>query len=212
VLEQARDDVVQIAVRALQLGDLAADFFEKRIVHRRRGRRNLMPKVKRSVAAKSSARNDGLWNFARAFYAKPGVAQACLALQDEHGADVPLLLAAIWHGLDGRGPLSAARVRRWKAVARAWRTQIVGKLRAARRALKTHETSDAAKLYADVKRAELAAEKLLLEALEREAGAREARGPRLRRADALANAGLVLRRGKETPALRKIFSGVRQAA
>lgn len=168
-----------------------------------------MPKTKKSVAAKSPPRNDGLWEFACALYAKPGVAQACLALQDEHGADVPLLLAAIWHGAAGRGVLSAVRARRWKATARAWRTQIVGPLRQARRALKPHEAAD---LYAAVKRAELAAEKLQLAALERAAAARETRGPRLRRSDAQTNAGLVLQRGKEAPALRKIFSALRQAA
>lgn len=167
-----------------------------------------MPKRNASVAAKSPPRNDGLWAFACALYAKPGVADACLALQDEHGADVPLLLAAIWHGASGHGPLAAARAKRWKANARTWRTQIVGPLRRARRALKTHEAAD---LYAAVKRAELGAEKLQLEALERDAAAFEMRPPRKRSADALANARLVLQRGKDSAALRKIFSALRQA-
>lgn len=208
VLEQARNDVVQIAMRALQLGDLAADFFEKRIVHRRRGRSNLMPKTKASVAAKSRPRNDGLWEFACALYAEPGVAKACLALQDECGADVPLLLAAIWHGATGHGPLAAARAKRWQANARAWRKQIVGPLRQARRALKAH---DAADLYAAVKRAELAAEKLQLEALEHDAAARQVRAPHARLQDAHANARLMLQRGKDSAPLRKIFSALREA-
>ncbi len=167
-----------------------------------------MPKTKASVAAKSRPRNDGLWDFVCALYARPGVAQACLALQDEYGADVPLLLAAIWHGSAARGVLSAVRARRWKAHARAWRTQIVAPLRQARRALKTHEAAD---LYAAVKRAELAAEKLQLEALERDAALHATRSARTRQADARANAQLVLQRGKDSATLRKIFSALRQA-
>ncbi len=162
-----------------------------------------MPKTKSSVAAKSQPRNDGLWEFACALYAKPGVAKACLAFQDKHGADVPLLLAAIWHGRTGRGALSAARVKRWTTIARTWRTQIVAPLRQARRALKTHDAA--------VKRAELAAEKLQLEALERDAAGLETRVPRTRQADARSNAQLVLRCGKNAPALRKIFSALREA-
>ncbi len=46
--------------------------------------------------------SDPLWTFACAFYGRPGVAAACLALQDEGGADVPLLLYLIWCGRTGR--------------------------------------------------------------------------------------------------------------
>ena len=170
-----------------------------------------MPKRNTSVAAKSPPRNDGLWHFACALYAKPGVAPACLALQDEYGADVPLLLAALWHGRCGRGRLSAARAKRWKAIARAWRSQIVAPLRQARRALKASEVPEAAELYAAVKRAELAAEKLQLDALERDAAARSVRAAHAQREDAQANARLVLQRGKNAPALLKIFSALREA-
>lgn len=38
------------------------------------------------------------WRFSCAVYAAPGVAQACLELQDTHGADVNLLLLAAWLG------------------------------------------------------------------------------------------------------------------
>jgi uncharacterized protein (TIGR02444 family) len=170
-----------------------------------------MPRANITVAAKSPQRNAGLWGFACALYAKPGVANACLTLQDAHGADVPLLLAALWHGADGRGTLSAAHTRRWKAIARAWRTQIVGPLRQARRALKPLAQTGATKLYADVKRAELGAEKLLLEALERDAAKRVQRAPATRRDDAQANARRVLQRGKDAAPLQKIISALREA-
>ncbi|PSJ44165.1 TIGR02444 family protein [Zobellella endophytica] len=35
---------------------------------------------------------DDLWQFSEQHYGRPGVAQACLQLQDEHGANVNLLL------------------------------------------------------------------------------------------------------------------------
>ena len=71
--------------------------------------------------------SDPLWTFACAFYGRPGVAAACLALQDEGGADVPLLLYLIWCGRTGRrldaSALAGAearigpwRLRRWKTI------------------------------------------------------------------------------------------------
>ena len=39
-----------------------------------------------------------LWDFAVRLYAEPGVGEACLALQDRFGVDVPLLLWAAWLG------------------------------------------------------------------------------------------------------------------
>ena len=39
---------------------------------------------------------DGFWEFSLAFYCKPQVAQALLALQDRRDADVNMLLAICW--------------------------------------------------------------------------------------------------------------------
>ncbi|WP_298715969.1 TIGR02444 family protein [uncultured Oceanisphaera sp.] len=44
---------------------------------------------------------DQLWQFSEQHYARPGVAQACLQLQDEHGANVNLLLLLLM--LEERG-------------------------------------------------------------------------------------------------------------
>ena len=38
----------------------------------------------------------GLWDWAVAAYGRPGVAPACLDLQDRFEQNVPLLLAAAW--------------------------------------------------------------------------------------------------------------------
>lgn len=38
----------------------------------------------------------GLWTFSQRFYDDPAVQQACLAVQDDHGGDVNLLLCLLW--------------------------------------------------------------------------------------------------------------------
>ena len=47
------------------------------------------------------------WDFSLAVYGRPGVAPACLALQQRHGADVNLLLFCAWFGAAHRGRLTA---------------------------------------------------------------------------------------------------------
>ena len=42
------------------------------------------------------------WRFSLRVYRAAGVQQACLALQEDCGADVNLLLLCGWQGLDGR--------------------------------------------------------------------------------------------------------------
>ena len=42
------------------------------------------------------------WRFSLATYRKPGVADACLALQDGCGVDVNVLLFVTWLGTQGR--------------------------------------------------------------------------------------------------------------
>lgn len=75
-----------------------------------------------------------LWREALRLYGAPGVAAACLRLQDGRGADVPLLLLACW--LTGRGvALDPEEGGRLAALAARWRP-VIGGLREARRALK----------------------------------------------------------------------------
>lgn len=99
------------------------------------------------------------WRFSLAFYARPGVSPACLALQDRHGRDVNLVLYAGWVGLSGRGRLTQDDLARAEAVAAPWRGAVIEKLRAARRAIK--EAGEAvAELYAAAKALELEAERV----------------------------------------------------
>ena len=110
--------------------------------------------------------SETLWTWALAAYARPGVADACLALQDEHGLSVGLLLWAAWPRSDGDGGDGCEAA---AAVALAWERAALRPLRAARRGLKQDLPGDAAArldLRAHVQDLELVAERLLLETLE----------------------------------------------
>ncbi|MBI3503389.1 MAG: TIGR02444 family protein [Proteobacteria bacterium] len=163
--------------------------------------------MRRSLAAKKGGRNLALWPFALKLYAKPGVAASCLALQDRYGVDIPLLLAAIWHGHGGRGRLDPARRRIWRAAARNWRTAVIGPLRGARAALRMAAKQDPAigKLRRSILAAELAAEKLLLRDLVALSAVPHVREPHIRYVDARANAEIFVRVPR---ALTKIFSAL----
>ncbi len=110
-----------------------------------------------------------LWNWVVTAYDRPGVAAACLRLQDDFGQNISLLLWA-W-----RTTPDPALLARAVAATRAWDETALKPLRAVRRALKTPlaPVADAAReaLREDVKAAELQAERILVETLERLGGA-----------------------------------------
>ena len=112
-----------------------------------------------------------LWDFSVELYARPGVAAACLALQDRAGADVCLLLAALW--LERRGvAATAARLAQLERLAAPWQASVVAPLRDLRRAWKTAAGNDAelAGLRRQLADLELQAERQLLQRLETLAG------------------------------------------
>ena len=110
-----------------------------------------------------------IWDWALEVYARPGVAQACLRLQDDHRQNVPLLLWAVWASAGDVDLIARAA-----AAARDWDVVAVSPLRAVRRALKApsppveNEAREA--LRTEVKAAELQAERVLLETLARLTG------------------------------------------
>ena len=123
-----------------------------------------------------------LWRFSLRFYALPGVAPACIELQDNAGVDVNLLLYLLFVAGHGR-TLDRDGVARADAQVSAWRDGVVRPLRALRRGMKPGiESTDAAaaeRLRGEIKRAELEAERIEQDALERLAG-----GPDVERRDA----------------------------
>jgi len=108
--------------------------------------------------------SDRLWDWALAVYARPGVPEATLALQDEHGFNTALLLWAAWAGPDAEALANGVQ------TAVVWDETVLWPLRNVRRALKASRkpVEDAARegLREDVKAAELRAERILMEALE----------------------------------------------
>lgn len=74
------------------------------------------------------------WRFSLRTYRTPGVAAACLALQDSCGADVNLLLYGCWLGLGGRR-LSDRAMRQALAGVARWQHDIVQPMRQARRGI-----------------------------------------------------------------------------
>lgn len=116
----------------------------------------------------------GLWDWAAAAYARAGVSETCLTLQDKDGQNVPLLLFGAWAATTGRA-LDDEAVEAACDVARAWDQAAVSPLRAVRRALKAPlldmDATAREEVRAAVKAAELMAERRLLEDLEPLAGA-----------------------------------------
>lgn len=105
-----------------------------------------------------------IWAWVLAAYDQPGVPEATLALQDNHGQNTSYLLWAVYARATDRGLLDQAA-----AIARAWDQTALIPIRQARRALKTPlpPINDGAReaFRQDVKALELAAERLLMETL-----------------------------------------------
>jgi uncharacterized protein (TIGR02444 family) len=108
------------------------------------------------------------WRFSLQFYRLPGVAEACIKLQEESGCDVNLLLFLLWHGAQLRR-LSRAEVERLEQKISAWRDLAVIPLRAIRRALKPPpglvEAGATEAFRTRIKAVELEAERLQQEAM-----------------------------------------------
>jgi uncharacterized protein (TIGR02444 family) len=108
------------------------------------------------------------WRFSVKFYAEPGVAQACIDLQDQAGVDVNLLFFLLWNAAQGRA-LNDAEVKELDRSFGAWRDLAVVPLRELRRALKSPPTAvapDAAEGFRTrIKAVELEAERLQQEAM-----------------------------------------------
>jgi len=108
------------------------------------------------------------WRFSLHFYRRPGVSDACIALQDDCGVDVNLLLFLLWLADDGQ-LLSTDAVRRFDDKVRDWRNLTIVPIRDVRRGLKGAKTLvEPGKQEAfrnKVKAVELEAERLQQEAL-----------------------------------------------
>jgi uncharacterized protein (TIGR02444 family) len=146
-----------------------------------------------TVSAGELPDSEALWRFSLAFYARPGVSEALIVLQDRAGCDVNLMLFALWLGVSGRSRLTKEELAIAGRIARPISADIVEPLRALRRKLSSDPDTDVQRLRQGIKALELAAEKVIQDRLGRTA--RPAFGdtdPAARAAAACANLALYL--------------------
>jgi uncharacterized protein (TIGR02444 family) len=108
------------------------------------------------------------WQFSIKFYAVPGVAPACIELQDKANVDVNILFFLLWNATQGR-TFKKADVAEIERLIGAWRDMAVVPIRNVRRALKSPPpvmaAGDAEAFRTRIKAVELEAERLQQEAL-----------------------------------------------
>lgn len=112
---------------------------------------------------------DSFWEFSLEIYRLPDVAERLIALQDEYGADVNVVLFCCWCGQGGRLPLDAVFFERVDGELGCWRQEVIDVLRRLRRHMKggvrgiSLEVSTP--LREEIKRLELDAERVMQSAL-----------------------------------------------
>jgi uncharacterized protein (TIGR02444 family) len=113
--------------------------------------------------ADTPTQDSPFWRFSLGFYRQPGVSEACIALQDEAGVDVNILLFLLWNATLKR-TLSNGDVAELERKVGPLRDATVIPLRTLRRALRTPppvvEPGAAEAFRTHVKRVELEAERL----------------------------------------------------
>jgi uncharacterized protein (TIGR02444 family) len=102
---------------------------------------------------------EAFWRFSLALYARPGVAEALIALQDRAGRDVNLMLFALWAGAVRGVRLDAAALAAAEAAIGGLRGDIIEPLRALRRRLKADPDPDLRELRRKILGTELTAER-----------------------------------------------------
>ena len=115
---------------------------------------------------------EAFWAFSLRFYERPGVQSACLALQDGHGADVGMVLFALWCAERGCR-VEAHELAAVDAAIGLWREQVVQPIRQARRAMQPppalFDPDEAAALRRQLLTQELEAERLQQSVMEAQA-------------------------------------------
>jgi uncharacterized protein (TIGR02444 family) len=100
------------------------------------------------------------WEFSLQLYARQGVAEASLALQERFDADVNMLFFMLW-AAESQRTLNVVDISELIALVQPWREGVVRPLRAARRFLKTTtwKTSETDSLRKRIQEQELDAER-----------------------------------------------------
>src|SRR4051794_29915036 len=118
--------------------------------------------------AKPSPQGSPFWRFSLQFYRRPGVADACIALQEQSGVDVNLFMYLLWQA-GQRRRFSPDEVAWLDSKIGPWRESAVVRLRAVRRALREPPSlmpaATAEAFRTKVKALELEAERLQQQAM-----------------------------------------------
>jgi uncharacterized protein (TIGR02444 family) len=104
--------------------------------------------------------DNAFWQFSLAVYMAPGAGDECLAVQEDYGVDVNVLLFCAWLAHARKVALTPQDVDAIRAEVGAWHEGAVKPLRGVRRYMKNVAGDDVAALRARVKAAELEAEQL----------------------------------------------------
>src|SRR5438874_5621935 len=119
-------------------------------------------------SAQRSDQASPFWRFSLRLYRAPGVGDACIALQEEAGVDVNLLLFLLWQATQRRA-LTTADIKALDVTIGGWRDTAVIPLRNVRRALKSSPglvaPNTAEAFRTRIKAVELEAERLQQEAM-----------------------------------------------
>lgn len=110
------------------------------------------------------------WHFALAFWRRPGMQALCLELQNANQQSIALLLWRLWT-LDQKRRISVETVSRAVDAAASWNDEVLIPLRAVRTGLKPprplFDLAARLSIRDQVQTTELAAERVLLDTLER---------------------------------------------
>ena len=109
--------------------------------------------------------HSAFWAFSLAVYGDAAVRRECLDLQDRYSVNVNLLLLCAFVGAVHAKVLSLADIREAEEVVRGWHSQVVERLRSARRAIKSFGDDATTPIglsgiYGGTKEQELEAERL----------------------------------------------------
>jgi uncharacterized protein (TIGR02444 family) len=79
---------------------------------------------------------DEFWSFSLKLYARPGISECLIDLQDRFGLNANVMLFCCWCGVSGRPPVDEPLLREAIAQTDVWQSAVVQRLRSLRREMK----------------------------------------------------------------------------
>ena len=105
-----------------------------------------------------------LWNFSNKFYKRDDVRSVCLALQDEFGFDINIVLYCCWMAVSGHPIIKTEELSEIVNTTRPWQNEVISDLRKVRIRMKSNNDikfGDLSKALRDnIKDCELQAERI----------------------------------------------------